>query len=176
MLGKLLIKLNDLIFKTAADPENKEFFTVTHGEFHAYRNNSLFRPDKRDFKPLDVSEDYKFYMKKIAATCHKHKIPCMFVTQPNGYSLDAKEEYKKRFWMTPAHKKYTLDIESLQYISSLYNKYLLTYAKNNKFSACDIASKIASSISYMYDDCHFNINGARKVGELITSCVIEAVR
>ncbi len=132
---------------------------------------SLDRDSKYTFNPNDVHSQYKNMLGEISAICHQNKIECMFVTQPSGYQKGATNEFKAGFWMTPPFEEYTLNFDSMVKISSLYNKYTFNIANDHNHSACDLASSIKPSYDFMFDDCHFNINGALKVSEILFSCI-----
>lgn len=132
---------------------------------------SLNRDSKYSFFPNDVHIQYQNILGKISSVCHQNKIECIFVTQASGYQKEATNEFKAGFWMTPPYEKYTLNFESMIHISSLYNKYLIDFANHNNHNICDLASHIKPSYDFFYDDCHFNINGASKVAEILSSCI-----
>ena len=100
--------------------------------------------------------------------CKANDITCVFITQPSGYQKEASEEFKEGFWMTPPDTRYTMNFESMIHISELYNSYLIDLAIKNDVHVCDLASEISPSFEHMYDDCHFNLNGARKVSEVLS--------
>jgi len=132
---------------------------------------SLFITDKREFKPDDVLISYKTTLDQINKICDENKIKCIFLTQANGYKKLSSKNYKKNFWMTPPGQQYTLNFNSLIHISKLYNDYMRNFAKKNNKILCDIDAGIPPSLNYMYDDCHFNTNGAKKVSELLFQCI-----
>jgi len=73
--------------------------------------------------------------------------------------------------MTPKDENYTLDFESLVWVSRLYNSYLTGKSNSEDVLVCDIDENIPGTVDYFYDDCHFNVNGAQKVGFLLTECI-----
>lgn len=38
---------------------------------------------------------------------------------------------------------------------------------------CPLADKIPKTIEYLTDDCHFNENGARRVAEIVSGCLLD---
>lgn len=152
-----------------------------HGEYYNHQRGSLNRLNKITFEPDTVHDQYKLNLGKIAETCINHKIDCMFISQPSGYSTKAEKVFLDSFWMTPPNdygKKdanYTLTLESMIHISSLYNDFLLRTANENGIFSCDLASKIDPGHDNFYDDCHFNTNGANNVALNISQCISEAV-
>jgi hypothetical protein len=95
----------------------------------------------------------------------------MFVNQPTAYHVDATDDVKRHFWMTPPNTPYTLDVDSLVHLASLYNEYLLDFADENALMSCDLARRIAPSLEHFFDDCHFNVNGARAVAAQMNECL-----
>lgn len=132
---------------------------------------SLNKDDKRSYRPQGVLDSYKEELNEIDSICKKNQINCVFLTQPNGYKELASKQYKDLFWMTPPEEEYTLKFEDMSYISNLYNEYMIDFAKNSKNQICDLNSKIPASLDYMYDDCHFNIKGAKKVSDILFDCI-----
>lgn len=145
-----------------------------NGEWYTIRRGSLQRAKKHSFDPEEVPRHYEAVMQKISDTCKRYAINCMFVTQPTGYQASASEEFKKGFWMTPPDKDYTLDFESMRRIASLYNDYLRDFARRHGHYLCDAAEKIPPSYENFYDECHFNIAGAKRMGSVVTQCIEES--
>lgn len=131
------------------------------------KRGSLSRKTRKTYKPETVPSYYKDYLLRIVSFCNQNDIKCVFLTQPTGYHEKASDEYKKSFWMTPAETKYTLDFESMVHISDLYNRFIMTFALSNGVHVIDLSTEIPGSFEYMYDDCHFNVDGANKVAEVI---------
>ncbi len=139
------------------------------------KKDSLNRLHKFSWKPEEVVEEFKVYLNKIQEVCSRHKIPCVLLTQPSGYQETASPDYKRLFWMTPPFANYTLDFESMIYISRLYNNYLKDFAIRNKVPICDIAKDLEPSSSIFYDDCHFTLNGSHRVAELVSPCLAKII-
>ena len=96
---------------TAKDEE--PFIKEDLVEYISKRGDSLSRAKVLSFYPEDVQQNYKKYLLEISNTCHENNIECLFITQPTGYQKDANEEFKKRFWMTPPYRPYTLGFENM---------------------------------------------------------------
>ena len=132
---------------------------------------SLFKKDVIKFKPKVVLQSYKDQLSEINFVCDNNKINCIFLTQPNGYKKEANKEYKKLFWLTPPEKNFTLDFDSLIYISKLYNNYMIEFASQNNKLLCDLDSKILPSTRHMYDETHYNIKGAETFSKSLFNCI-----
>lgn len=166
MLGSILRKT----FYTVKKSSGSALQFVDHDSLKKV-TGSLNRDSKYTFFPKSVHSQYKNMLAQISSVCHKNKIECIFITQPSGYKKEATNEFKAGFWMTPPFEEYTLNFNSMVHIASLYNKYLINFAENNNHKICDLASQIKPSYDLFYDDCHFNINGASKVSEILFSCI-----
>lgn len=148
---------------------------VEHGEYYSKQRGSLYRQDQRQFFPPSVLNSHSSTMEEIAKECLSSKVDCVSVTQPNGYSLEASEDFVSGFWMTPPNTSYTLSLESMQYLAKLYNDYLLSYGKQRGFVVCDLASEIPASYEALDDDMHFNTRGAALVAEKLEPCIMQAI-
>ena len=147
--------------------------TVEDGSYMNKQMGGLYRADKRTFRPKTVSPLYEHYLGEVRSICQSNNIDCLFLTQPTAYYPEAKKEIKDRLWMVPANRDYTLDFDSFVHISELYNNYLIGFTKKNKLPLCDVASQIEPSIDNFIDDCHYNILGAKKVANAVSSCIME---
>ena len=147
-----------------------------YGEYYSSQNDSLSRPVKKTFRPDTVSSNYREVLDAIADRCSNSPFSCMFVSQPNAYSPATGEDIKRFLWMTPPNTEYTLDLPSLTHIADTYNRHLLSVAEQSGLDGCDLASAIEPTLSMFYDDCHFNVNGARQVATVLSQCVTEAVK
>ena len=149
--------------------------TIDNGEYFSKQRNSLARSDVRVFKPEKVRESYKKTFDEISDTCTQAKIICMFVTQPVGYQDSATDNFKKGFWMTPPNTSYTLDFSSMNNIATVYNEFLITESEKKGHFSCDLAGKLLPTVDNFFDDCHFNISGARNVSQHLSACVLKVL-
>jgi lysophospholipase L1-like esterase len=174
MLGKVLGWVYYSVKNTIK--YQKTVIQEDYGEYYARQRNSLNRATKYSFHPVEVSSDYKEQLLKISAICHENKIRCIFITQPTGYRIGASEDFKKGFWMTPPDQAFTLDFESLVDIASLYNSFLIQFAREHFHDVCDAASKLDGSYDNFFDDCHLNTEGSHKLGVIVSDCVEKYVK
>ena len=73
----------------------------------------------KNFQPIDISENYKYWSSLILNECNNGNTNCLFVDQPTAYKEEISEELKKRLWMTPPNHEYTLNLEDLTIISCI---------------------------------------------------------
>ena len=69
-------------------------------------------------------------------------------------------------------KKFDYIINDVSGISNLIAKKSPWF---NNFVPCDVSGKIPPTLDYLWDDIHFNIGGAKKAGEIIFECIIQAL-
>ena len=174
LLGNAISRVR-AISKTKAQKQAKIQVREDHGEYYTRQRRSLERPLKYSYRPQRVMPEYANRLDEISELCHQHKIQCAFITQPSGYQKAASSEFKAGFWMTPPNEIYTLDFDSMVHISTLYNKYLKKFAAKRGHLLCDAADKLSPNYESFYDDCHFNVVGAAKMGEVVSKCFQDMV-
>ena len=149
---------------------------VKRGAFYAKQFGSLHRPRVVKFQPDRVDPIFDTYLRRIIRTCEEEQITCVFVTQPNGYSQAAEEDFQDRFWMTPPQADYTTDLTSLEHLAALYNRHVMAVGEEHGIPVCDAASQIEPSFRNFFDDGHFNLEGSKRMAEVLAPCVAAALR
>jgi lysophospholipase L1-like esterase len=129
----------------------------------------------RNFRPADVSQEYKFWIKKIINNCKSIKITCIFMDQPNAYKDDISKNLKSRLWMTPLFKDYTLPFEDLKNISKLYNTWLQKKVIKNNLHFVALSKKIPPNLNYFFDDVHLTENGSKRISDLLFDYIRENI-
>ena len=136
------------------------------------QDNSLEkRKLKKIFEPQNVSDEYNFWISHAAKECKKNQFICFFIDQPTGYKKNVSAELKKRFWMTPPYQDYTLSLDNLIQISSLYNNWLRDYTANNNLNFCSLSERMEPTTDNFLDDLHFSENGSKRVAKILSKCV-----
>jgi len=134
--------------------------------------NSLYkRKIIKKFRPRDVSEDYQYWLSLIINECKKKDPICLFLDQPTAYKKNISSKLKKRLWMTPPNQDYTLSLDDLISISTVYNSWLKQKVTENKLNFCLLSNKIEANTSDLTDDCHFSENGSKKVSDVLMRCI-----
>ncbi|MBT5029282.1 MAG: hypothetical protein HOM97_12875 [Nitrospina sp.] len=169
-----IFKTIKLRFKKTERKQDSIYQNFAGGAIVTYMG-SLNRPDKRVFRPAQVTPEYRYFVAEMVDTCKDKNIACVFANQPTAYQNDAGDEIKKTFWITPFEEEYTLDFPSLVHIASLYNEFLIKYARDNHVTGCDLASQTPPTFDYFWDGVHFNIGGAKKASEIIFECVMKTL-
>lgn len=136
---------------------------------------TLGRKVQHVFRPAEVLPSYAQTLRDISRTCKEGRISCVFVTQPHAYGSNTPSDLVAQFWMTPPWATYTLDLESMHHIATLYNGFLATFATKEGHPLCDLAPAIQPTRTLLYDDMHFTDEGAKRVSEIVLQCVLAAV-
>lgn len=136
---------------------------------------SLRRPVTHTFRPAEVASDYAATLREISRLCKESRLTCLFMTQPHAYAKATPAELQSRFWMTPPEATYTLDLESMIHIASLYNEFLRSFAAREGHPLCDLAAGIEPLPGYFTDDMHFTDDGARRIAEMVLPCALKAL-
>ena len=141
--------------------ENK-LTIVKDGEAVKIQTGSLYKEDKRIFNPDDVSQKYKFWIKKIIDHCNKNRknYDCLFLDQPNSYNKNISKNLMDRIWGTPPNVDYTLTFDSMINISNLYNKWIKKRISEESLLMFSVSEKIPPSLKYLSDDSHYTELGS----------------
>jgi len=179
LLGRSLIPLWELIKglrPTPAGKAGKPAFVETDAAFYAEQRGSLFRGDRRDYRPESVLPAFAEAMQAIAGFCRQSDIPCVLVTHPHSYKPGVSREYLERFWMTPAFEDYTLTLESMAHIAGMYNGYTRELGRQAGIPVCDLEPQVEPTLDHFYDEMHFNLAGSRRAAELLHPCLLEVIQ
>jgi lysophospholipase L1-like esterase len=143
------------------------------GAYTATSANSLERPTKMSFHPSVVDADYARWVGRIFDECNRKHIFCLFMDQPTAYAASMSNDLRKRLWMTPPFEDFTLGLDDMIHLSHLYNDWMANAVKHSGLAFCPLADKIPPTTDYLTDDCHFNENGARRVAEVVSACLLD---
>ncbi|MDH3234478.1 MAG: GDSL-type esterase/lipase family protein [Alphaproteobacteria bacterium] len=179
ILGRGILPLWALIKSPFASPEigygdNPER-KVGYAKFYKEVRGSLFRKDKRTFKPKAVYPGYAKTMRDIVAFCKTSGAICVLATHPHSFKPGTTKAYRERFWMTPAFEKYTLTYESMAHIATLYNRFTAELAKKSGLPFCDLEAQVAPSLENFYDEIHYNLEGSRKAAAVLHNCLVKVI-
>jgi lysophospholipase L1-like esterase len=174
-LGRSVKEYWLLLARKAEAPGGKNQPQLFDGSEYDSKRNSLGRATVKRYRPAAVSGSFSHYVGEMVRLCQQNGITCVFVTQPNGYREGASEDFKRGFWMTPPETRYTLDFESLVHVSKLYNDFIVEQAGKPNVLVVDLLENVAPSYDYMYDECHFNLKGARAVAEALREALLPVV-
>ena len=120
---------------------------------------------------LTVSDDYNHWINLIIKECNKQYFTCIFIDQPTAYNENVSKKLLERLWMTPPNQEYTLSLDDLIHVSSLYNVWLKNKIKKNKLNFVSLINKIEPNTQYLTDDCHFSEKGSEVVSDVIAKYI-----
>ena len=169
-------KINKLKNKNKNKIDKKVLTTSTNtktsiiyedGLLQKKQTGSLYKKDKRSFVPTDVSENYKFWIKKIIKHCTKNKknFDCIFMDQANSYNKNISKNLMNRFYATPADVNYTLTFDNIIFISNFYNKWIKKRLEKTDLFFLPISEKIPPNIRFLRDDVHYTELGNNLVAK-----------
>jgi lysophospholipase L1-like esterase len=120
-----------------------------------------YPPRERTWENLDLS-GFERSLRALWDACGQHGATLILCTQPSIYREDLKPEELRLLWMlgnyTPASKRRRLD---------RINDKTREVAKQLGLKVVDLDRELPRTTEVFYDDCHFNVEGARRVAELI---------
>jgi lysophospholipase L1-like esterase len=174
-LGRSLRHYLEYWTASVEEPNQKENVLVVNGSDFAYKQNSLARSTVKQFRPNMVSDSYAANIDKFIRICETAPFACVFMTQPTGYRDAATDDFKRGFWMTPAEARYTLDFQSMVHISKLYNDFIVQIGDAHGIPVIDLVKDIQPSYDYLYDDAHFNLNGAKEIGRILADRLLPII-
>ena len=153
--------------------ENNETIIIEDGLSQKEQTGSLYKKDRRFFKPNDVSENYKFWIKKIINYCNTHNknFDCLFLDQANSYNKNISKDLMDRFYATPADVNYTLSFDNIIHISNLYNNWITKRISETNLFMFPISKKIPANLKYLRDDVHYTELGTNLVAEELSKFI-----
>jgi hypothetical protein len=130
---------------------------------------------RRPLVPLpDLRIGLQEYAQRIRALeheCHARNLRCAFMTQPSMWRADLPTAEQGLLWMGwvgwKAHRHGFASVADLAHAMDAYNQTLLGVCREDHLECYDLASVIPKDTSALYDDCHFNVGGARMVAQFL---------
>lgn len=114
-------------------------------------------------------EDYQKIIERIIELSKERNSKIIFMTQPYLYKENMSPEENETLWMTYDFEDTYYPMETMIYTTDQFNEKLLEVCRENKEVYClDLDKKIPRTNDYMYDDMHFNENGAIIVSEKVS--------
>ena len=167
---------NNKIILTISKKENTQII-IEDGSTQKKQAGSLYKKDKRFFNPTDVSQNYKFWIKKIVDYCTKNNLSfdCLFLDQANSYNKDISKDLMDRFYATPADVNYTLSFDNIIHISNLYNNWIKERISVTNLFMFPISEKIPANIKYLRDDVHYTELGNNQVAKELYQFINENI-
>jgi lysophospholipase L1-like esterase len=128
--------------------------------------------------------EYRGRIRRLGDACATLQVRCLFLTQPTIWRKDltkAETDLTWFGWVGPQDDpKGYVSIEQLADAMSRYNGALLETCAQERLECMDLAAVVPKDTSALFDDCHFNENGARlvaaRVAEYLRATAPFAVR
>ncbi|MEM3074856.1 MAG: SGNH/GDSL hydrolase family protein [Candidatus Pacearchaeota archaeon] len=114
-------------------------------------------------------EDYKKNLERFIELSKEKNSALLFMTQPYLYKENMTPEEDASLWMTYDFGDTYFPTKTMMHLMEEFNKVLLEVCEDNKDIYCiDLEQKVPKTLDYMYDDMHFNENGASFVSDEIS--------
>ncbi len=119
-------------------------------------------------------EDYERIIERVIELSKEQKSKIIFMSQSYLYKENMTKEENESLWMTYDFGDIYYPMETMLYSTEEFNNILLKVCDKNKDIFCiDLGNKIPRTLDYMYDDMHFNENGAKFVTEEVSLYIKE---
>jgi len=114
-------------------------------------------------------EDYKKILERVIKLSKEKNSKLIYITQPYLYKNNMTEKEEASLWMTYDFGEIYYPIETMIYSTEEFNKKTLEVCEEHQEIFCiDLEKKVPKTLNYMYDDMHFNENGAMFVAKEIS--------
>jgi lysophospholipase L1-like esterase len=123
--------------------------------------------------PADIGAglaDFREALRSIAATCRGRGQQLVFVTQPTLWRKDLPPELEALLWFAQRDSAVTTPV--LAELMARYNQTVLDACREEHVPCIDLAAKVARDTTVFYDDCHFNVEGSRRVAAVVAEAML----
>jgi lysophospholipase L1-like esterase len=115
---------------------------------------------------------YRRNLETIVGMAESHGYALAFMTQATTWNSTVDPEARRRSWMR-CRRGVTYREDTMDAAMEQLNDVMRSVAGDFAVPLCDLAAELPKSLEYMYDDCHFNIHGARTAGEMLAGTLVE---
>ena len=147
--------------------------------YETWRNNRKHAARFLDTLPDMTSaiEEYGRIINLMIDEAQKQKLELIFLNESAIWKDSMSDAELAQLWqggigkfqMEPGHVYYSP--RALRHGLELYNERLLSVCSGRHIQVIDIDSQLPHNLSVFYDDCHFNIEGARQLGNIVYQSV-----
>lgn len=138
------------------------------------QNRFLSNPKIQQIPDLDEElNEYKSNIQEIIEICQDKSIRPIFLTQPTIYKPNMKDDLKNLCWLgglgnfQGSDSCTYYDIDVLYHLMNQYNEVLIKVCEEKRLDLIHLDRRLSKDTTTFYDDCHFNIEGAKKVAHEI---------
>jgi lysophospholipase L1-like esterase len=121
----------------------------------------------------DAVGTYRDNLRAIIEACRQNRQSVVFMTQPSLYRAGLSDQEKGLLWQSSPRG--TFQPETLEAILDKYNGAVIDVCKQEGVDCIDLASLMPKDASNFYDDFHFNVNGCRRVAQVVTDYLAKKV-
>jgi hypothetical protein len=127
----------------------------------ALRNRPIYEVPREELqRALAI---YRENLHAIITTCQGQKQHLVMMTQPAIYRKDLPEEVERLTWMDGA--AYTSAV--LEQMMDAFNQAMIEVCRQRGIDCIDLAARLPKDTTVLFDDCHFNIRGCERVGDIV---------
>jgi len=119
-----------------------------------------------DTPPRTDPDPYRRNLESIVGMAEAHGFALAFVTHPSTWNSSVDPEIKRWHWMR-YRRGVTYREDLMDGALGKLNDVMRAVGTDFGVPVYDLAAEIPKSRDYFYDDCHFNVAGARFAGERI---------
>ena len=133
-------------------------------------------------KEIEMEEEISIYnymknINTIIGMCMSNNVPIILETHPSSWNSKIDSQLKDYTWLTPIvnveGKKYKVSQSFSDSLLERMNDFIRNQGVKNKVFIHVLSKITAKSSTYFYDDCHFNINGAKHHSESLFDFIIK---
>lgn len=117
---------------------------------------------------------YRDNLRSIVGLAHAHDFALVFMTHPSTWNSTVDPAARDRHWMRLFEDGVYAEAE-LDAGLERFNDAMRAVAAEESIPLYDLARELPKSLEYFYDDCHFNIAGARAAGQGLARVMIDRV-
>ena len=172
--------IKTMVFKQSLDQERSS--PASGGHYLRYRTNRRSARSLLSRPPAHFDYSLAEYRNDLRALIHltrKLNLRIVLLTQPTAWDSLAPEYMKELFWWgwttagptVPGQDYYTLEV--LRQGMDRFNQTLKEVCNDLQVELLDLTAIQEPDTTMFYDDCHFNIHGARKVSDFIAEYIQE---
>jgi lysophospholipase L1-like esterase len=117
---------------------------------------------------------YAQNLRSIAAVGKAAGARVVFMTQATSWGAPPEAEVVRWQWMR-LRRGQTWSLDAMQGTMSRYNDAMREVAATSDAGLVDLPAHVEPTVAYFFDDCHFNVAGARAAALLLAPAVADAV-
>lgn len=114
-------------------------------------------------EPRVDAPSYARNLATLVGVAEAHGFQLIFMTHPSTWNSQVDSEAKKWSWMRYRNGVLYSE-EAMDAALEQLNDSMRRVAAAHRIPLFDVARTLPKSLDYFYDDCHFNVRGAAKVG------------